>query len=144
MEGEPFVFSGIFSSILSLNLLVSSSNLLIVSISLYFFRLFAVALPAVLSTHLSLSFPACPSVSPPVSVQSINSLLCLGGVSSSHLCTDPQDLHCNKFNGFLFLSPAVVTSTGALVFPQTSFCSVLEQWEPLAFRSVAVEDLAAV
>lgn len=67
-------------TILAMNLLVSRRNLLIISDSLYFFRLFTISLPAVLSTHLSLSFPACPSVSPPVSlitVQIINSLLCL-------------------------------------------------------------------
>lgn len=45
-----------------------------------FFRLYTNSLPAVLSTHLSLSFSACPSVSPPVSlitVKIINRLLCL-------------------------------------------------------------------
>lgn len=90
MECIPFVFSGIFSSILSTNLLVSRRNLLIISGSLYFFRLFAISLPAVLSTHLSLSFPACPSVSPPVSlstVQIINSCLVRQLLASLHRST---------------------------------------------------------
>lgn len=80
MEWIPFVLSGIFSSILFMNVLVRRRNLLIISGSFSFFRLLAISLPAVLSTHLSLTFPACPSVSPAVSlvtVQIINSLLCL-------------------------------------------------------------------
>lgn len=80
IEFIPFFFSGILSSILSMNVLVSRRHLLIISGSLYFFRLYTNSLPAVLSTHLSLSFSACPSVSPPVSlitVQIINRLLCL-------------------------------------------------------------------
>lgn len=133
IEFLPFFFSGILSSILSMNVLVRRRHLLIISGSLYFFRLYTHSLPAVLSTHLSLSFSACPSVSPPVSlitVQIINRLLCLVPqlLTSQHRPTVSSIW--NRMVPLFPVLPQVFAScfymykTWHLFF----FCNVLEPW----------------